>query len=103
MTKSPIFLASALIFLTGGVALAQQQYDSLGSPTPAPNQNASPSVTGPNVPVPVNKGDATPATDGSVSAVTKSPSAAVNTPGKSEPTTATDSSGAKIPGAITDD
>jgi hypothetical protein len=50
MTKHPAILATVIV-LVGGAAFAQQQYDSLGSPTPAP-QNASPKATGPNVPVP---------------------------------------------------
>jgi hypothetical protein len=48
-------LASAALFVSG-MALAQQQYDSLGSPTPAPNQNASPNAANPNVPTPGKAG-----------------------------------------------
>jgi len=63
MTKTPIILASAIVLLSS-VALAQQQYDSLGSPTPAPNQSASPNATAPNVPIPGNKSGARMSTTG---------------------------------------
>jgi len=82
MTKNGVFLASAIILLSS-VAFAQQQYDSLGSPTPAPNQSASPNAT--NVPIPAAKSGTKPvttgkaATDGSGSTIgsakgTKTPS-----------------------------
>ena len=49
-------LAVAILIIGGGVASArQQQYDSLGSPTPRPNQNASPNVA-PNVSSPSTTG-----------------------------------------------
>jgi hypothetical protein len=57
-------LASAAIFVSS-MALAQQQYDSLGSPTPAPNQKASPNATNPNVPAPGKAGAAPEATPNS--------------------------------------
>jgi hypothetical protein len=52
MNKISFSLVGAAL-LIGGVAFAQeqQQYDSLGSPTPAP-QTATPGMTGPNVPIP---------------------------------------------------
>ena len=50
MKKHSLTLAAATLLISGGVALAQMQYDSLGSPTPAPNQSASPSAVAPNVP-----------------------------------------------------
>jgi hypothetical protein len=49
-------VASAAL-LINSVAFAQQQYDSLGSPTPASNQSASPNSARPNVPVPAGKAD----------------------------------------------
>jgi hypothetical protein len=68
--KTPAIGALAIV-LFGGSAFGQQQYDSLGSPMPAPNQQASPRP-GPNVPIPGNKSDTnapattgTAATDGS--------------------------------------
>ena len=54
MRKNPLILASAIV-LFSSVAFAQQQYDSLGSPTPAPNQSASPYAANPNVPIPGDK------------------------------------------------
>jgi hypothetical protein len=56
-------LASAAL-LIGSVAFAQQQYDSLGSPTPAPNQSASPNAVNPNVPIPAGKADGALGTTG---------------------------------------
>jgi len=46
------FAILAVAALCGGstLASAQQQYDSLGSPTPAPNQKASPATPSPNIP-----------------------------------------------------
>jgi hypothetical protein len=44
-------LSAAALLVSGGVAFAQQQYDSLGFPTPAP-QTATPDMTAPNVPIP---------------------------------------------------
>src|SRR5258706_15253606 len=63
MTKTPIILASAIVLLSS-VAFAQQQYDSLGSPTPAPNQSASPRAVNPNVPTPGDKSGARMSTTG---------------------------------------
>ena len=58
----PYFAILAVAALFGGstLASAQQQYDSLGSPTPAPNQKASPSTPAPNIP---KAGDAKPGDD----------------------------------------
>ena len=50
MKTHSLTLAAAALLISGGMASAQTQYDSLGSPTPAPNQSASPNVTSPNVP-----------------------------------------------------
>src|SRR3954454_19942238 len=74
MIKNPVILAAGIVLLSS-VALAQQQFDSLGSPTPAPNQSASPNAAAPNVPMPGdNSGNAAttgkPATDGSGSSTT---------------------------------
>src|SRR5690242_3982003 len=54
MKKYTLILASAT-FLLSSTGWAQQQYDSLGSPTPAPNQAASPNAVNPNKPVPGNE------------------------------------------------
>jgi hypothetical protein len=50
MKTYPAILVVAALFGSSGLAFAQQQYDSLGSPTPAPQQNASPSSPAPNTP-----------------------------------------------------
>jgi hypothetical protein len=63
MTKNLVILASAIVLLNSA-AFAQQQYDSLGSPTPAPNQSASPTATNPNGPIPGDKSGTKPATTG---------------------------------------
>lgn len=46
MKLYPAILAVAALMGGSGLAFAQQQYDSLGSPTPAPHQNASPAPSG---------------------------------------------------------
>ena len=50
MKTHSLILAAATLLISGGIASAQMQYDSLGSPTPAPNQGASPTATAPIVP-----------------------------------------------------
>jgi len=45
MKTHSMILAAAILMIGGGLASAQQsQYDSLGSPTPRPNQNSSPNM-----------------------------------------------------------
>jgi hypothetical protein len=83
MTKNPVILASAIVLLSS-VALAQQQYDSLGSPTPAPNQSASPNATAPNVPIPGDKSGANTSTTGKA-ATDGSGSTAVSASGTKTP------------------
>jgi hypothetical protein len=56
MKTHSVILASATLLISS-MACAQQQYDSLGSPTPAPNQSASPNSARPNVPIPAGKAD----------------------------------------------
>jgi hypothetical protein len=46
MKKYTLILASATFFFSGA-GWAQQQYDSLGSPTRAPNQAVSPNAVNP--------------------------------------------------------
>ena len=49
--KTYLVVLTTALLISGGIASAQQQqYDSLGSPTPAPNQNVSPNAIAPNVP-----------------------------------------------------
>jgi|SRR5882724_11915809 len=91
MTKTPIILASAIVLLSS-VALAQQQYDSLGSPTPAPNQSASPRAVNPNVLIPGDKSapstvtpgkaatDGSGSTTGSANGIKKPSDQGVNAP-----------------------
>jgi hypothetical protein len=52
MKTYSVALAAAALLISGSIASAQQQFDSLGSRTPAPNQKVSPNVTAPNIPVP---------------------------------------------------
>lgn len=54
MQKIRVLLTLAVLAVSSP-ALAQQQYDSLGSPTPRPNQAASPNDKPANVPVPGNQ------------------------------------------------
>ena len=57
MKTHPVILAMAALLISGSMASAQKlQYDSLGSPTPRPNQNASPNTNEPNVPSPNTTG-----------------------------------------------
>src|SRR5215204_2635956 len=45
MKTHSMILAVTILMISGGLASAQQlQYDSLGSPTPRPNQNSSPNM-----------------------------------------------------------
>ena len=89
--KNPVILASAIVLLSS-VAFAQQQFDSLGSPTPAPNQSASPRAVNPNVPTPGDKSgpntvtpgkaatDGSGSTTGSASGMKKPSDQGVNAP-----------------------
>ena len=57
MKKFPLVVTSIVLSLSS-TAFAQQQYDSLGMPTPRPNQSASPNDKAPNVPIPAGQPDA---------------------------------------------
>jgi len=50
MKTHSLILAAATLLVSGGISSAQMQYDSLGSPTPAPNQNVSPNAAAPIIP-----------------------------------------------------
>ena len=97
-------LTAALIF-SGEFALAQQQqYDSLGSPTPAPQQNASPIAPQPNVPIPnpdLNK--STTGMNGEKSFTTGSGTASGNTAGASTGVDAPNNNGGATPSGLIDD
>ena len=58
MKSHSLLLAVAVVLMGSGLASAQQQYDSLGSPTPRPNQGVSPNKVEPNIPIPDGKSDA---------------------------------------------
>jgi len=48
MTSRALKMATAVLLLGSGMAFAQSQYDSLGAPTPAPSQKASPNQAASN-------------------------------------------------------
>src|SRR4051794_1369501 len=52
MKMHSVILTAALMFSSEFALAQQQKYDSLGSPPPAPHQNASPTAPHPNVPIP---------------------------------------------------
>jgi hypothetical protein len=59
ITSRNLLLAATMALVSVGFASAQQSpphqsYDTLGSPTPRPNQAASPHEKEPNVPIPGN-------------------------------------------------
>lgn len=68
MNSRSVILATAALLMSGGLGFAQQQYDSLGSPTPAPNQTASPNSTNPNIPMPSTTGNSVGSTTSGTSA-----------------------------------
>lgn len=90
MKTLTFFFISALL-LNGGIAIAQQQFDSLGMPTPAPNQKASPNSIAPNVSPSADKGSTKapqatqPETTGSGLGTAQSAGGTLNT-GTSTPT-----------------
>jgi hypothetical protein len=51
MKRNLILFTGIALMIGGETVLAQQKFDSLGAPTPAP-QNASPDISAPNVPSP---------------------------------------------------
>jgi hypothetical protein len=56
MKMHSVIMASVALLISG-MASGQQQYDSSGSPTPAPNQSASPNSIRPNIPIRAGKSD----------------------------------------------
>ena len=53
-----LVVLTSTILAFSSAAFAQQSYDSLGMPTPRPNQSASPNEKTPNVPIPAGQPDA---------------------------------------------
>src|SRR5947207_2995171 len=106
MKTHPVILAVAALLISGGIASAQKlQYDSLGSPTPRPNQNASPNTIEPNVPIPNTGGQSgstersaiPPKTDG------KPPSTTGQAPNVSAGNAGTEKTNGLTPGGLTPD
>jgi hypothetical protein len=79
--KTPAFLIASAFLLNGSIAIAQQQYDSLGMPTPAPNQKASPNAVAPNAPAAAEKGSANVSQGAAPSETTGSGSGTANSGG----------------------
>jgi hypothetical protein len=104
MKIHPMILAAAILVISGGLASAQQQqYDSLGSPTPRPNQNASPNATGPSVSSPSTTGQS-----GSMEGLATPPKADANSPSATGPNLSsgnagTDKTNGVTPGGLTPD
>ena len=97
-----ISLVAAALLISGGLASAQQtQYDSLGSPTPAPKQGVSPNATTPNVPntgVGVDKTTGSGAANGGVNGPVNT---GTSTPTVSSPTNS--NTGVATPSGLTND
>jgi hypothetical protein len=105
MKTHPIILAAAILVISGGLASAQQlQYDSLGSPTPRPNQNSSPNRA-PSASSPSTTGQngsmERPATPPKAEA--NSPSTTGQRPNFSAGNAGTDATNGVTPGGLTPD
>ena len=104
-TNLAILTAAVALIFSGEIASAQQlQYDSLGSPTPAPNQNASPAAPQPNVPIPspdTNKN--TTGVKGDKGYTTGSGSVSGNSAGATTGVDAPNINGGATPSGLTDD
>jgi len=97
-------LTTALMFSSEFALAQQQQYDSLGSPTPAQQQNASPTTPQPNVPIPnpdLNK--RTTGMNGEKSLTTGSGTASGNTAGASTGVDAPNNNGGSTPSGLIND
>ena len=104
-TNLAILTAAVALIFSGEIVAAQQlQYDSLGSPTPAPNQNASPTAPQQNVPIPnpdTNKN--TTGMKGDKGYTTGSGTVSGNTAGASTTVDAPNNNGGATPSGLTDD
>src|SRR4051794_13527969 len=105
MKTHPVVLAMAVLIISGGIASPQKlQYDSLGSPTPRPNQNASPNSNEPNTPIPNPTGQ-----DGSTEravppkADNNSPTTTGHAPNLSSGNAGTEKANGLTPGGLTPD
>ena len=97
-------LTAALMFGSDFALAQQQQYDSLGSPTPAIQPNASPTAPQPNVPIPnPDRTKSTTATNGEKSLTTGSGMTPGNTAGASTGADAPNNNGGSTPSGLADD
>jgi hypothetical protein len=105
--KTHFAILTAALMLSSGFALAQQQqYDSLGSPTPALQPNASPTAPQPNVPIPnpnLNKSAVGMNGEKEKSVTTGSGTASGNTAGASTGVDAPNNNGGSTPSGLIDD
>jgi len=101
MKSHPFILTMLALNLIGGPAAAQMQYDSLGMPTPRPNQNVSP-ANELNRPIPNPPGE-----DASAVRSTKPEAAVPSTTGQnpnvSAGTAGTDKTNGLTPSGLTPD
>ena len=105
MKTHPVIVALAALLISGGIASAQKpQYDSLGSPTPRPNQDASPNASEPNVPIPnpAGQGGSMERTS-PAKAEAKPPSTTGQTPNLSSGNAGTEKNNGLTPGGLTPD
>ena len=97
-------LTAALMFGSDFALAQQQQYDSLGSPTPAIQPNASLTAPQPNVPIPnPDRNQSTTATNGEKSLTTGSGTTSGNTAGASTSVDAPNNNGGSTPSGLVDD
>jgi hypothetical protein len=106
MKMCAVFLGSAMLAVSGTAIFAQQQphqqYDSLGSPTSRPNQEASPNQTEPNVPITGKEGMAATPEPSTTSNALKGKSLETSTTGSSTHTPGMTKNG-ETPSGLTPD
>jgi hypothetical protein len=120
MKTHSVILAATALLISSGIASAQEQFDSPGSATPAPNQNAIPSNTGAGISGSATgdsiRTDANNKTKPDMSGTSYTTGAGVNkappsgvrasdkkNTGSSPISSPTDTSGTAPPGPLTDD